>query len=238
MKGHDVMDDQRFDNLIRALHHKVGSRRALTAFLAGLSLSLIPALDAAAGRGKGKRKNKQKHTRKRARKAKSIDPGVRLFESLAAKMKEATGDCDALAQAAEDFKQAHLAEFNELATREQQWDAETRARVAKKHQARITQATESLHTLMASCRFRGTSDAPICEASGGDPVALPGEAQCGAGCDCSCICPISGWDCTFNFFGCLGGSEASCCWFGACAGNICAEQCPNCCNCGPTCCGC
>lgn len=230
------MDDQRFDKLIRALHPMAGSRRALTALLAGLSLPLIPALDAHALRGKRKRQNKRKHARKRT--AKSVDPAVRFFESLAAEMQKVGGDCDALAQAAEDFKQAHLAEFNELADRQEQLDAETRSRLAKKHQARITQATETLHTLMASCRFRGTSDAPICEAVGGEPVTLPGEPQCGTGCDCSCICPISSWDCTLTFFACLGGSEASCCWFGACAGNQCAEQCPNCCNCNVNCCGC
>ena len=171
--------------------------------------------------------------------AKQTDPGVLFFELLAARMKRASGDCDALAQAADDFRREHLAVFLKLANREAQWDADKRARVATKYQERITQATETLHAMVASCRFRGTSTAAICDAVGSsDPITLPGAAQCGAGCDCSCICPISGWDCAGAFFGCMGGSEASCCWFGACAGHICAEQCPNCCNCGVSCCGC
>lgn len=58
------MDDQRFDNLLRALHDGVGSRRrALTALLAGLSLPLIPAPDTDAKRGTGKRKGKGKHAK-------------------------------------------------------------------------------------------------------------------------------------------------------------------------------
>jgi hypothetical protein len=173
--------------------------------------------------------------------AKRTDPGVLFFELLAARMKRATGDCDALAQAADDFRKEHLAVFLKIANAEQQWDAGKRARVATRYQDRITRATEALHALMASCRFRGTSEAGICAANGsvrGEAVAPPGEAQCDGGCDCACICPISGWDCAASFFGCMGGSHASCCWFGACAGNMCAEQCPNCCNCGVDCCGC
>ena len=230
------MDDKGFDNLIRGLHAWAGSRRALPAVAAGLSMPLIPSTgdvdDVSAASGKRRRK------RKRARKAKSVDRGVLFFESLAAAMKDASGDCDALAQVAADFKRTNLDEFNDLGVREKQLDAATRKATAAKHQERITKATETLHTLMASCRFRGTSNAAVCAAVGSDSVAAPGAEQCGAGCDCSCICPISGWTCAGFFFGCMGGSEAACCWFGACAGHICDEQCPNCCNCNNLCCGC
>lgn len=227
------MDIRRFDNLILALPQRAGSRRMVTAFLAGLGLLLVPTPDAEAKRNKRKKKRK---------KAKSADAGALLLEELAAQMQAVSGNCDALTQAAEQFRQAHLAEMTELANTEQQLDAGTRSQAATKHQERITQATETLHTLMAACRYRGASESAICDPPGpdlgGDQGPLPGAPQCGAGCDCSCICPISGWTCTFNFFGCLGGSHASCCWFGACAGNMCLEQCPNCCNCGLDCCGC
>lgn len=236
MERYKRVDDRGFDDLIRGLHEWVGSRRALTAVGAGLSMPLIPSAGSVDGVSAKKGNRRQK--RKRSRKAKSVDRGVLFFESLAAAMKEATGDCDALAQVAANFKQANLTEFTSLASHEEQLDAATRKATAAKYQARITQATETLHTLMASCRFRGTSSASICEAAGSDSVTPPGAEQCGAGCDCSCICPISGWTCTGLFFGCMGGSEAACCWFGACAGHICDEQCPNCCNCNNSCCGC
>jgi hypothetical protein len=172
--------------------------------------------------------------------AKRTDPGVLFFELLAARMKRATGDCDALAQVADDFRREHLAVFLKLEAREQQLDVDERSRLATKYRERITRATEALHALMASCRFRGPAEAGICAPNGsvpGDPVAPPGEAQC-TGCDCGCICPIGGWQCAALFFGCMGGSHAACCWFGACAGHQCIEQCPNCCNCGVDCCGC
>ena len=226
------MDDRGFDNLIRGLHTWAGSRRALTAVAAGLSVPMITSTASEAA-GRNKRRNK----RKRSRKAKNVDPGVLFFEALAASMRDAIGDCDALAQAAVDFKQANLAEYDRLASREQGLDAATRKATAQKYQERITQATETLHTLMASCRFRGRSTASICDAVGSDSITPPGaEHGGGSGCDCSCICPISGWTCAGAFFGCVGGSEASCCWFGACAGHICQEQCPNCCNCNIDCC--
>lgn len=231
------MDVRRFDHLIHALSQRAGSRRMLTAFLAGLGLLLLPTPDADAKSGKRKRKNR----RQKRKKNKAADRGVLLLEQLAAEMTAVSGNCDALAQAAAAFQQTHTATINELITQERQADAETRSRVATQYQERITQATETLHTLMTACRFRGVLEAAICAVPGptpgGDQGPLPGAAQC-TGCDCSCICPISGWDCTANFFGCLGGSHASCCWFGACAGHMCTEQCPNCCNCGLDCCGC
>jgi hypothetical protein len=159
----------------------------------------------------------------------STDAGVRLFEKLAARMTRVTGDCEALALAADEFRREHHAELQKIAAREQQWDAEERSRVATAYQERITRAHDALRAAVGSCQFSGTpSD---------DLLTRPGAVTCGAGCDCACICPISGWDCAWSFFGCLGGSEASCCWFGACAGNICDEQCPNCCNCGVSSCG-
>ncbi|HEX5498402.1 MAG TPA: hypothetical protein VFX03_04210 [Thermomicrobiales bacterium] len=174
--------------------------------------------------------------------SKAADPGVRFFEQLAAELAQETGDCDALKQAVDAFQSAHGDECNKIKSQEEQWDAKKRAKVAKKYQARITRATETLHTLAASCRFRGdvTSEAAVCRPLNNGPAGEkepePGAAQCDGGCDCNCICPISGWDCAGAFFGCVGGSEASCCWFGACAGNQCMTQCPNCCNCGVDCC--
>ncbi len=172
--------------------------------------------------------------------ARQTDPGVLFFESLAARMKGAKGDCDAVAKVAADFQREHRALLRKIRRREQKWDAKTRRRVAEKYQERITRATATLHVLMASCRFRGGPEAPICAVPGGEPgdsITLPGEAQC-EGCDCNCLCPISAGECTWSFFSCLGGSHAACCWFGACAGHQCLEQCPNCCNCGVDCCGC
>lgn len=235
------MGDRRFDNFIRALHDSTGSRRALPAFLAGLSLPAFVSSDAVEARDAKKRKRRQRRSAKRKRQQKHLDPGVRFFELLAAEMQQVSGDCAALTQAAANFQQEHQAEFAALQSREQQWDAATRAQVAARYQDRISRATESLHTLMTACRFRGGTETTICApngAPGGDPGPRPGAVQCSAGCDCSCICPISGWDCAGSFFGCMGGSHASCCWFGACAGHICAEQCPNCCNCQEDCCGC
>lgn len=229
------MDSPRFDALIRALHQRVGSRRALPAFLAGLGAPLVAT--AANARTGGQAAADADQAGRRRRRKPDLDPGLRLFERLAEELKGITGDCAALTQAAEAFRLENQAQFDDLVTSTQQMDAGTRTRLARKHKGRITRATEALHTLMTSCRFRGAATAQMCGPVGGDPVPRPGEAQC-TGCDCSCVCPISTGDCTFSFFGCLGGSHASCCWFGACAGHMCLEQCPNCCNCGPDCCGC
>jgi len=170
--------------------------------------------------------------------AQAADPGVIFFELLAAKMKRVKGDCDALAAVAADLHDENLRIVVQIRKREELWDTETRTRVATKYQKRITNATETLHTLMASCRFRGAPEAAVCTPAGGDPVEIPGAAQCAQGCDCPCICPMTAGLCTWSFFSCLGGSHAACCWFGACASHQCLEQCPNCCNCGVSCCGC
>jgi hypothetical protein len=140
--------------------------------------------------------------------ARRTDAGVLLFELMAARMKQTNGDCDALAAAAEDFRQENLSLFLEIGNREQAWDADKRKQVATRYRARVTRAAESLHAMMASCRFRGATSSPICEATGGGPITPPGDAQCG-GCDCSCICPLSGWACTGSFFGCFFGGAAS-----------------------------
>jgi hypothetical protein len=221
------VDHQQFDRLTRMSAGAVNRRRIVRSLAAGALAEV--GLAGLATRVEAKSKSK------------ASDPGVRLFEQLAAELSQVTGDCDALAQAAQDFHQANAPAIAKITAQEAQWDKNKRAQVAKKYGARITQATETLHTLAASCRFRGnlTSETTICGAdSSPSPDKFPpvGEAQCGAGCDCSCICPISGWECAGAFFGCVGGSEASCCWFGACAGNQCQEQCPNCCNCNVNCC--
>ncbi|HEU5432778.1 MAG TPA: hypothetical protein VFU81_14015, partial [Thermomicrobiales bacterium] len=203
------MDDQQFDRLTRLSAAAVNRRRIVRSLAAGALAEV--GLAGLANRVEAKSKSK------------AADPGVRFFEQLAAELAQETGDCDALKQAMDAFQTAHMDEFNKIKAQEARWDAKKRAQVAKKFEARITQATETLHTLAASCRFRGTSEATICRAVDSEPSAdkFPpvGETQCGAGCDCNCICPISGWDCAGAFFGCVGGSEASCCWFGACAGN-------------------
>jgi hypothetical protein len=174
--------------------------------------------------------------------AKNADPAVVVFERLAAEMAQASGDCEAVAKVARRFRKRNLQTLQRLTERERRWDAGTRSRVAIKYQDRITEATGTLHTVLASCRYRGAPETAICrtqknrDSSPRSPL-VPGSAQC-TGCDCGCICPISAGQCTLTFFACLGGSEASCCWFGACAGHLCTEQCPNCCNCNVNCCGC
>src|SRR5690242_7461557 len=65
-------------------------------------------------------------------KSKASDPGVRLFEQLASELSQVTGDCDALAQAAADFKTEHQAELDKIKAQEAQWDKTKRAQVAKK----------------------------------------------------------------------------------------------------------
>ncbi len=242
IQGGKVVNGAWFDNLSRALHGKVGSRRALASAVAGLSVLTISQVDADAKGSKGKRKK----NRKKKQANQEAERSVLLLESLVEQLKAVSGDCGALTRAASAFQQQYAADLNQIAAIEQQWDAATRIQLVTKYETRITQATESLHTMMTACRFRGAPEAAICTATGGAQTQTPNSpsfnrpatAQCGAGCDCSCICPISGWECAGMFFGCMGGTEAACCWFGACAGHICAQQCPNCCNCGPTCCNC
>ncbi len=228
------MEHARFDRFAKSVGRRVTRRNAL-APLAGLGLaSVSAATPEAEARNRDSRKSRRRRGRGRA------SAGVRLFEELAATLTRAGGDCDALLAAAEQFREQNDTRIDLLRAVEVGWTRAERTERTRRDQQRITAATERLHTLLASCGFRGTSPALeslLCDLTPGGDVDPPGLASC-QGCDCGCICPISAGECTLMFFGCLGGSEASCCWFGACAGHQCAEQCPNCCNCNNTCCGC
>jgi hypothetical protein len=228
------MEHTRFDRFAKSVGRRVTRRNALGP-LAGLGLASVSAV---APESEARKRNTRKSRRRRGRGRASA--GVRLFEELADTLTQAGGDCDALLAAAEDFREQNDTRIDLLRAAEAAWTRAERTERARRDQGRITAATERLHTLLATCGFRGTSatsDSLLCGLTPGGDVDPPAPESC-QGCDCGCICPISAGQCTLTFFACLGGSEASCCWFGACAGHQCAEQCPNCCNCNVNCCGC
>ncbi|MGH2616896.1 MAG: hypothetical protein ACRDJC_16815 [Thermomicrobiales bacterium] len=227
------MENARFDRLTKIVGRHVTRRSALGP-LAGLGLA---GLSAATAETDAKQRRRRKRQRQRGR----ASAGARWFDELAETLTQASGDCDALLAAAEQFREQNDARIDLLRAEEAGWTRAERSERARRDQDRITAATERLHTLLATCGFRGTTpalDSLLCGLTPGGDEDPPGQASCQEGCDCGCICPISAGECTLSFFGCLGGSEASCCWFGACAGHQCSEQCPNCCNCNVNCCGC
>jgi hypothetical protein len=227
------MEQARFDRFAKSVGGRVTRRSALGP-LAGLGLAGLSAVTAETD-AKPRRRRKRQRQRGRA------SAGARLFEELAATLTRAGGDCDALLEAAEQFREQNDTRIELIRAAEAGWTRAERTERTRRDQGRITAATERLHTLLATCGFRGTTpalDSLLCDLTPGGDVDPPGLGSCPPGCDCGCLCPISAGECTLMFFGCLGGSEASCCWFGACAGHICTEQCPNCCNCNVNCCGC
>jgi hypothetical protein len=227
------LEHARFDRLAKSVGKRITRRNALGP-LAGLGLA---GLAAVAPEAEARKHNTLK-SRRRGR-GRGV-AGVQLYEDLAETLTRASGDCDALLAAAQQFQEQNAARLELVQAAEAGRTRAERTKRARRDQNRITAATERLHTLLATCGFRGATpalDSLLCDLTPGGDVDPPGLAAC-QGCDCGCICPISAGECTLMFFGCLGGSEASCCWFGACAGHQCTEQCPNCCNCNVNCCGC
>lgn len=217
------MDGGRFDVVARLSATGMGRRTLARSLAAGLLGGAgLPALAERAAAKPGRRKGPKSGRR-----------GVVLFERLAATLERETGDCAALAAAAVAFQQQHQRVLQEILAEEATWSATQRRAAATRDRARITAAAQSLHTMLASCGFRGAVPSPICLAGDGEPAPRPGVVACPGGCDCSCICPLSAGDCAEQSFACIGGSRDSCCWFGTCVDGNCSSQCVNCCDLPP-----
>jgi hypothetical protein len=234
------MDSAHFDRFTKYVGQHL-TRRVAFGPLAVLGLgSLFTLIAETDAKNKERRKGKQRKRQHRKRHlARRPSAGLRLFEELAATLTKVGGDCEALKAAALAFQADNQARIDLIRGEEAGWDQAQRTAQAIADQLRITAAAESLHALLATCGFRGASPSltsPLCDLPPSGPIDPPGSVAC-QGCDCGCICPLSGWSCTEEFFGCLFGGEAAppnCCWFGTCISHLCLQQCPNCCTCCPS----
>lgn len=238
------MDGERFDQLVRNIGVQI-SRRIALGPIAGLGLGglLLFSTDDAEAKNKKKRTHRRNHRRARRRakvrrrREQRNSAGIRLYEELVVALKRAGGDCDALLAAAQQFQEQNQDRLQRVLDQEAR-PGQNRA-LARRYQKRVTAASESLHAMLATCGFRGStpsSSSLVCSFSAADPIDPPSLSTCG-GCDCGCICPLSPGTCALMFFACVfGGSESApnCCWFGTCINHLCREQCTNCCNCCPS----
>lgn len=227
------MEGERFDQLARSIGVQI-SRRIALGPLAGLGLGGLFAIPAKADAQDRNRRNRRRARRRRERRD---SEGIRYYEDLTAALVRAGGDCEALVAAASTFQARNKGRFRRVMAQEAR-RGQDRV-LARRYRQRVTAASASLHAMLATCGFRGSTpaqDSLLCDLPSADAIGPPAQGTC-HGCDCGCICPLSPGQCTLSFFGCAFGGPASrpnCCWFGTCVNHLCLEQCPNCCNCCPS----